>query len=221
MKLGGIFRFELAYQLRRAWPWLYLRGPARLRLSVDERQRSPTRLRGLLLNSPFVIANTTVVGCLLWLLIAARHRRRRGGAGRGDADASPRVHAPGQQSRISRRAIPRRPRAQCADPAAVQAGHPARRLRARLDPELIGPFRPAAYLAAYGFIALPNAFIATAIQFSFAALSRPARWRVPRQRAALLHRLLRGAVVYCSCGADLATLMDPIGVIAHHRRCCP
>src|SRR5690606_25308136 len=38
-----------------------------------------------------------------------------------------------------------------------------------VDAGAIGPFRPAAYLTAYGFLALPNAFVATAIQFSLAA----------------------------------------------------
>ena len=40
-----------------------------------------------------------------------------------------------------------------------------------IDPAIIGPFRPAAYLAAYAFIALPNAFIVAAIQFTLALLS--------------------------------------------------
>ena len=42
------------------------------------------------------------------------------------------------------------------------------------EAELIGPFRPAAYLGAYLFLALPNAFVATAFLFSMAALSRRA-----------------------------------------------
>ena len=41
-------------------------------------------------------------------------------------------------------------------------------------PEIIGPFPPAAYFGAYGFLALPTAFTFTAVQFSFAALTRKA-----------------------------------------------
>jgi ABC-type transport system involved in multi-copper enzyme maturation permease subunit len=37
-----------------------------------------------------------------------------------------------------------------------------------IDPAIIGPFRPAAYLAAYRFIALPNALLGTAVHFSSA-----------------------------------------------------
>lgn len=44
-----------------------------------------------------------------------------------------------------------------------------------VDAQVIGPFRPAAYLTAYAFIALPNAFAATAIQFSLASVASRAR----------------------------------------------
>ena len=54
---------------------------------------------------------------------------------------------------------------------AVQVGSLLAAHAPGVDPEIIGPFRPAAYLAAYGLIALPNAFIATAVQFSVALLS--------------------------------------------------
>src|SRR5205085_11756086 len=43
-----------------------------------------------------------------------------------------------------------------------------------LEPETIGPLRPAAYLSSYGVLALPTAFIFTAVQFSAAALRRRA-----------------------------------------------
>src|SRR5262249_20882006 len=42
----------------------------------------------------------------------------------------------------------------------------------RVEPELLGPFRPAAYLSTYVFLALTTACVATAIQFSLALLSR-------------------------------------------------
>ena len=41
-------------------------------------------------------------------------------------------------------------------------------------PGIIGPFRPAAYLTAYGFLALPNALLGTAVQFAWATLGRRA-----------------------------------------------
>ena len=43
-----------------------------------------------------------------------------------------------------------------------------------VEPEILGPWRPAAFVLAWLLIALPNAFIATAVQFAFAALGRRA-----------------------------------------------
>ena len=40
------------------------------------------------------------------------------------------------------------------------------------EPEILGPFRLAAYFSAYVVLALPTAFAVTAIQFSLAGLSR-------------------------------------------------
>jgi hypothetical protein len=40
--------------------------------------------------------------------------------------------------------------------------------------EIIGPFPPVAYFGAYGFLALPTAFIFTAVQFAISALTRKA-----------------------------------------------
>ena len=42
------------------------------------------------------------------------------------------------------------------------------------NPALLGPFRPAAYVVPYLFLLLPNAFVATAVMFSMAALGRRA-----------------------------------------------
>ena len=43
-----------------------------------------------------------------------------------------------------------------------------------VEPEIVGPFRPAVYLSSYGVLALPTAFTFTAVQFSLAALKRRA-----------------------------------------------
>jgi ABC-type transport system involved in multi-copper enzyme maturation permease subunit len=80
------------------------------------------------------------------------------------------------------------------------------------EPELIGPFRPAAYFAAFLSFALPNAFITTAFLFSMAALSR-------RAMATYLGSLLLFSVVIFSRGFvaatlgwwELARLLDPFG----------
>ena len=72
MKLWGIFRFELAYQARRAWTWLIFA----VLLVVDylmtrDNSLSEALYEDFFLNSSFAIAKTTVFGTLLWLLGAA------------------------------------------------------------------------------------------------------------------------------------------------------
>ena len=72
MTLTGIFRFELGYQLRRAWPWLI---SAVLFVFAFLMTRDATLAEALyedfFFNSPFAIAKTTVTGSLIWLLVAA------------------------------------------------------------------------------------------------------------------------------------------------------
>ena len=78
----------------------------------------------------------------------------------------------------------------------------------------VGPFRPIAYLTAYGFLALPTAFIGTSIQFAFAALGR-------RAVASYLGSVLLLFVAYGGMIAvllflerkDLAALLDVFGHI--------
>jgi ABC-type transport system involved in multi-copper enzyme maturation permease subunit len=83
-----------------------------------------------------------------------------------------------------------------------------------IDGAAIGPFRAAAYLTAYGYIALPNAFIATAIQFSFAALSRHTRGAYLGSMLLFFLAYILSTVVYWLLGhPDLARLIDPVGVI--------
>ncbi|HSN85912.1 MAG TPA: hypothetical protein VL025_04095, partial [Thermoanaerobaculia bacterium] len=72
MKLREIFRFELAYQVRRPWPWLIF---AALVVFAFLMTRDGTLAEALLdeffINSPFAVAKTTVTCSLIWLLVAA------------------------------------------------------------------------------------------------------------------------------------------------------
>ena len=78
MKLLGIFRFELAYQMRRPWPWLCM---AVLVVFVFMSTRVgvvPVTLpQDFILNSPFIITIVTVFSCQIWLLIAPAVAGRR------------------------------------------------------------------------------------------------------------------------------------------------
>src|SRR5687767_277348 len=71
MKLGGIFRFELAYQIRRLQTWLFFVVLAAVAfLSARENFLADALYDDFFLNSPFVIAMVTVFGGVIWLLTA-------------------------------------------------------------------------------------------------------------------------------------------------------
>jgi ABC-type transport system involved in multi-copper enzyme maturation permease subunit len=213
MKFREIFRFELAYQLRRAWPWLIF---AALVVFAFLMTRDGSLAEALhddfFLNSPFAVAKTTVTGSLIWLLVAA--------VVAGEAasrDAATGMHPLTYTAPVSKADyLGGRFLAAFVLNAlillAVQAGILLAVYLPGVDAELIGPFRPAAYLTAYAFIALPNAFVATAIQFSLAA-------RSGRPMASYLGSLLLFFMAYVVSifllfqgRQDVANLLDPIGV---------
>ncbi|HEX7050866.1 MAG TPA: hypothetical protein VF188_11730 [Longimicrobiales bacterium] len=173
MKLREIFRFELLYQLRRVPTWLYFTAMVLVPLAhvrgtyIDE-----ARIGGFFLNAPWVIAQVTVVATLIWLLVApavagtaaARDVRTRMDPLTYTAPIRKVDYLGGRflAAFVLNALIL----------LAVPAGILLAMTTAGIEPEFLGPFRPAAYLGAYAFIVLPNAFIGTAIQFSLAALSR-------------------------------------------------
>src|SRR5687767_7762882 len=70
MKLAGIFRFEFAYQLRRAWPWLIITALLSFTfLFVRVNFLADALYADFSLNSPFLIAGATVFGGLIWLML--------------------------------------------------------------------------------------------------------------------------------------------------------
>ena len=213
MKFREIFRFELAYQVRRAWPWLIF---AVLIVFAFLMTRDGSLAEALyddfFLNSPFAIAKTTVTGSLIWLLVGAVV------AGEAAArDMATGMHPLTYTAPVSKAEyLGGRFLAALVLNALILLAVPAGIMLAvylpGVDAELIGPFRPAAYLTAYAFIALPNAFAATAIQFSLAA-------RNGRPMAGYLGSLLLFFMAYVVSifllfqgRQDLANLLDPIGV---------
>ncbi|NDK55690.1 ABC transporter permease/M1 family aminopeptidase [Pontibacter fetidus] len=82
-----------------------------------------------------------------------------------------------------------------------------------LAPEELLPFRPLAYLNVYFLIALPAAFVATALQFSFAALSRQVMTSyVASLLLALVAQIMAVAVAKLFGNWDLVKLLDPVGI---------
>jgi len=164
VKCREICRFEFVYQAQRLRTWLYF-----VVLFVVAYQ-----LRDVDVNSPFAVAQETVLTGLLWILMAPAV------AGSAAArDVQTRMHPLVYTTSISK-----------ADYLggrflaafvlngllllAVPLGMLAALVFAGVKPEIVGPFRPAVYLSSYGVLALPTAFTFTAVQFSLAALKRRA-----------------------------------------------
>jgi ABC-2 type transport system permease protein len=213
MKLREIFRFELACQVRRVWTWLFFAVLVVIAFLLTRDASLSEALRDdFFVNSPFAVAKVTVVGSLIWLLVAAAV------AGEAAArDVATGIHPLTYTAPVSKADyLGGRFLAALVLNAlillAVQAGILLAVYSPGVHPEAIGPLRPAAYLTAYGFIALPNAFVATAIQFSLAT-------RTGRPMASYLGSLLLFFMAYVvglfllfQGRQDLANLLDPIGI---------
>ncbi|MPY88586.1 MAG: ABC transporter permease [Luteitalea sp.] len=213
MRSWEICRFEIAYQSRRVSTWLYF--PVLLTLTYHMTREiyiDNARRDGYFFNAPFVIAVMTFYGTLMGLLIAPQLA--------GDAaarDVQTRMDPLFYTTPVGKAAYLRgRFLAAFILYAVILWAVPLGLLLAAVVPgpeaELIGPFRPAAYLGAYLSLALPNAFVATTFLFSMAALGRLAM-------ASYLGSLLLFIVVGFSrlfvAGTlewwELAKLLDPFG----------
>lgn len=175
MKFLSIFRLEFACQLRTAAPGLYfLVLLTSSFLFIAGNYADDAREGYVLVNAPVVVGAVTVLTCLVWLLVGASVA---GGA--ATRDVQTRMHpltytAPVRKAEY----LGGRFLAAFAVNAIILLALPAGVLIAvygnGAEAEITGPFHAATYLAAYFFIALPNAFFGTAIQFSMAALRRSA-----------------------------------------------
>jgi hypothetical protein len=168
VKLREIFRFEFVYQARSVRTWLYF---AVLFAAAFLLMRTAGAGDGVI-NTPYAIAQQTVLTCGLWILMAPAV------AGSAAArDAQSRMHplidtAPiGKGDYLGGRFL-----AALSLNALILLAVPLGILTALYLPGLeratVGPLRPAAYLCSYGLLALPTAFTFTAVQFSSAALKR-------------------------------------------------
>src|SRR5882672_1542528 len=171
VKFREIFRFEFMCQARRVRTWLYfavlfVAAYLIVRISIVDARNGDA-----FINSPYVIALTTVISSLLWVVMASAV------AGSAAArDVQTRMHPLIYTTPVSKTDyLCGRLLAALAFNALILLAVPAGMLVAQLSPgvesEILGPFRPAAYLSAYVLIALPTVFVVTSIQFSLAAMS--------------------------------------------------
>ena len=211
MKFWEIFRFEFAYQVRRPWPWLFVAVLLVLSfLMTRDGSLSEVLFADFFLNSPFAVALTTVFGGLIWLVMAA--------AIAGDAaarDVATGMHPLTYTTPVSKaHYLGGRFLAALALNALILLAVPAGILLGvylpGVHPDLIGPFRLAPFLTAYAFIALPNAFVATAIQFALAA--RTGRVMVSYFGSFLLVFMGFFVAAMLLFKRSFGTLLDPIGI---------
>jgi ABC-2 type transport system permease protein len=211
MKFLEIFRYEFNYQVRRPWPWLIALVLLFLNfLMTRDGGFAEALYSEFFLNSSFNVAKTTVFGGLLWLLM--------GGAIAGEAaarDVATGMHplTYSMPIRKSEYLGGRFLAAFVVNAIILLSVQIAILLAVYLPgvaPTMIGPFRPAAFLTSYGFLSLPNALFATAIQFAFAL-------RTGRPIAAYFASLLLFFIAFFVAAMllfkrGLGTLLDPIGV---------
>ena len=211
MKFREIFRFELAYQLRRLSTWVYFIGLFAFGFLII---RSVTPDEGAFLNAPSFIAFFTVMGGVIWLLL--------GGWVAGDAaarDAETRMDPLTYTLPVSKiDYLGGRFLAaftlNAAMLLALQAGILLSLLLPRSRPELIGPYVPAGHLTAYFWLALPTALVATAFQF-LAALRQRRAIAVYLASVLLFIFSTVGAVMVAQLFKlrELAKLIDLIGFV--------
>lgn len=168
MKFQEIFRFEFLYQARRIRTWLYF---AVLFVITFMLKRSAGSGE-VHVNSPYSIAQETILATLLWVFMAPAV------AGSAAArDTQTRMHPLIHTAPISKGDyLGGRFFAALLLNALILLAVPLAMLAAQflpgMDAQRFGPFRPAVYLSSWGILALPTAFVFTAVQFSAAALKR-------------------------------------------------
>lgn len=213
MKFREIFRFEFAYQVRRVWTWLFFAGLAVFAFLVTRNSALAEALReDFIINSPFMVAKDAVIACLVWLLVAAPL------AGEAAArDVRTGMHPLTYTAPVRKAGyLGGRFLAAFVLNASILLAMQAAAVLAVYLPgangAVIGPFRPAAHLTAYGFIALPNVFLVTAIQFSLAARSgRPMAGYLGSVLLFFMTYVVSFMVAPLVGRPELARLLDPIG----------
>ncbi|MGY2134326.1 M1 family aminopeptidase [Hymenobacter sp. HD11105] len=176
MKFWTIFRFELAYQLGRPSTWLYVGAVLGLvALVINEIAEYATTVEAVLLTAPLTVAAVTGYASKFgFLLLAAL----AGDGARRDVQArlDPLLYT------TSLRKLPylggRLAATFALGSLLLGPVVPLSLLLARFTPgvdsSLFGPLQPAAYGHAFLLLLLPNVFIATALFYSLALVTRRA-----------------------------------------------
>ena len=210
-----VFRFELGYQVSRTSTRVYFAIFLTFALALDYAIFLDARNDGYFFNAPIVTGLITVIATMLSLLVAA------GVA--GDAatrDAQVRIDSLLYTTPVRKASyLGGRFLGAFAVIAllltAVPMGLIAATLVPGLEPEVIGPFRGEAYLTSYFVLAVPNAFLATAVLFALAALTRRAIAAYAGAVALFFSAFaVQGFIAGRLGNWDLAKLVEPLGYSA-------
>ena len=210
-KTLAVFRFELAYQLRRASTLVYFLILIAICPPLLKMMANGSHLQGTDLNAPFPVMVTVVCGSMMALLIVA--------AVAGDAatrDADTRIDSLFYTSPIGKRAyVTGRFLGAFSISALLLIALPIGCIVATstpwLDPERLGPFRASAFLAPYFLFALPNVFVATAVAFGLAVVTRRAMASYAGAAFLFFFAIVCGKVLPTRLGWSVAKLLDPFG----------
>jgi ABC-type transport system involved in multi-copper enzyme maturation permease subunit len=206
-----VFRFELAYQLRRASTLVYFLILLAICPPFLKMMANGSHLQGTYLNAPFPVMVTVVMGSMLALLIVA--------AFAGDAatrDAETRIDSLFYTSPIGKRAyVTGRFLGAFSLSALLLIALPIGCIVATsmpwLEPERLGPFRASAFLRPYFLFALPNAFVATAVVFGLAVVTRRALASYAGAAFLFFFAIVCGKLLPTRLGWSVAKLLDPLG----------
>lgn len=205
-----VFRFELTYHLRRTSTLFYCLVIVCLCTSLMQVMAGGPRDDGSF-NAPFTLLAITVCGSMLALVMMA--------AFAGDAaarDGETRVDSLFYTSRVGKGAyIFGRFLGAFAMSALLLLAFPAGCMLATampwVDRASLLPFRLSAYLTPYVLFALPNAFVATAVLFAAALLTRRAGASYAAGAFLFFTALICGKLLAPRIGVSVAALFDPLG----------
>jgi ABC-2 type transport system permease protein len=171
MKFREIYRFEIAYQMRRLVTWIYFLGLFAFGFLI---MRSGSPEEGMFINAPSFVAFFSVMGGVIWQFLAASVA---GEAAARDLETrmDPLIYtAPITKIDYLGGRFLAAFTLNTALLLALHAGILLSLLLPRSDPDVIGPWRPAGHLTAFFVIALPHCLIVTTFQFAAALRQRRA-----------------------------------------------
>lgn len=213
MKLLEIVRYEFSYQIKKIWPWIiFMLLVFFTFMFTRDGSVSEVLYSEFYLNSPFLIAGVSVLGGMVWLLtgavitgdIAARD------VAAGIYPITYTVPVP-KWKYLSGRYITVL-LVHLTILSAIPLGNLLAIYMPGVHPDLIGSFRPEAYLTAFFYIVLPNLLAATSLQFFLAM-------RTGKPMAAFLGSLILFFMGYVVSSIfvfqgkkDIANMLDPLGI---------